>query len=145
MQTTSSYTTKTHPLERFLIIAGTGICLITTTLIWWGIAAHQSMWPLPGLYFIEMAALSVFSTLAFLRGRPAGKFITWGAAGIFSAFSILGAFSVGFFYLPVACLFGAAAILSDVRNKQPGITHLGVCIFAGVVQVALMLAAIRML
>jgi hypothetical protein len=122
------------------------ICLVLTVLLWVGISANQSMWPLPGLYFIEMAALSVVSAwLVFVDGRPRRQFIIWAAPGIFMAFSILGAFSVGFFYLPVAIIFGIIAIRSDLRNKYPLAVHIGVCLTAGLLQVGLMLAAIRLL
>lgn len=103
------------------------------------------MWPLPGLYFIEMVALSVVSAVAFVGGDPRGKLITWGAVGIFSAFSIVGAWSVGFFYLPVAFIFGVIAITSDVRNKQQIAAHVGICIIAGIAQAVLMFAAIRLI
>jgi len=104
------------------------------------------MWPLPALYFVEMAALSVVvALLVFFDGSPLCKFIIWAALGIFIAFSILGAWSVGFFYLLVAILFGVIAIRSDGRNKQPIAAHIGVCLIAGLLQVALMLAAIRLL
>jgi hypothetical protein len=81
----------------------------------------------------------------YVDGGACGKVITWGAVGIFSAFSILGAWSVGFFYLPVAIIFGVIAIRSDLRDKQPIAAHAGVCLIAGIVQVVLMLAAIRLL
>ena len=136
----------TRPFERILAIAGLIACLIVTVIIWGSISANQGMWPLPGLYFIEMAALSmVCAFIAFGNGNPRGQFILWGSVGIFLAFSILGAMSVGFFYLPVALIFGVLAILSDIRNKQPIVVHLGVCLIAGIVQVLLMLAAIRFL
>ena len=93
------------------------------------------MWPLPALYFVEMAALSVVvALLVFFDGSPLCKFIIWAALGIFIAFSILG-----------AILFGVIAIRSDGRNKQPIAAHIGVCLIAGLLQVALMLAAIRLL
>ncbi len=110
-------------LERFLAILGTAICLIVTILIWRSVSAQQPMWPLPGLYFIEMAALSVVSAIAFLLGGRRRELIAWSAAGIFTSFSILGALSVGFFYLPVAVIFGLLAVLSDVRQKQPSAAH----------------------
>jgi len=104
------------------------------------------MWPLPALYFLEMAALSVVcALLVFLNGNPLGHFITWGTVGIFTGFSVLGAFSVGFFYLPVAILFAVIAIRSDLRNKQHLAAHIAVCLIAGLLQVALMLAAIHLL
>jgi len=104
------------------------------------------MWPLPALYFVEMAALSVVvALLVFFDGSPLCKFIIWAALGIFIAFSILGAWSVGFFYLLVAILFGVIAIRSDLRDKQPVAAHIAVCLIAGLLQVVLMLAAIRLL
>jgi len=101
------------------------------------------MWPLPGLYFIEMVTLSVISAFRFVRGDPRDQFITWGAAGVISAFSILGALSVGFFYLPVALIFTVISIRSDVRNKLQIAAHLGIFLIAGIVQSAMMFAAIR--
>jgi hypothetical protein len=93
-----SGTKTTHPLERILAIAGTLFCLVVTALLWVSIGAQQSMWPLPGLYFIEMASLSVVcALLAFGDDNSLGQFITWVSVGIFIGFSILGAWSVGFF------------------------------------------------
>ena len=135
-----------HRLERILAIAGTLICLVVTAVLWASLRANQGMWPLPALYFIEMAALSlVCALLAFFDYNPRSQFIIWGAFGIFTAFSILGAFSVGFFYLPVAILFGVVAIRLDLRNKHHFAVHIGVCLIAGIVQVLLMLAASRLL
>lgn len=138
-------TTSTHPLERFFAIVGAVACLTITILIWWSISTYQDMWPLPDLYFIEMVVLSIISAFMFIRGNARDKILIWGAVGIFSGFSILGAFSVGFFYLPVALIFAVISVTSDVRNKQRIATRLGVCVIAAVVQVALMFAAIRLL
>jgi hypothetical protein len=102
------------------------------------------MWPLPGLYFIEMAALGLVSAGASIRGSPRAELVTWGAAGIFSAFSFLGALSVGFFYLPVAVIFGLLAVHSDLRKKQPIAAHLGLGGLAALAQAALMLLLIRL-
>ena len=146
MNPETSATKTPHPVERILAIAGLIACLVVTAILWLGISAQQPMWPLPGLYFIEMAVLSmVCALLAFGNGNSRGQFILWGAVGIFIAFSILGAMSVGFFYLPVAIIFGAIAILSDIRKRQPIAVHFGVCLIAGMVQVVLMLAAVRLL
>ena len=147
MQTIKSTTKTPRPLlDRTLAILGSGLCLVVSGILWWSLSAQQSMWPLPGLYFIEMAALSIVcALLAFFDGYPRGQFITWGAVGIFTGFSILGAWSVGFFYLPVAIIFGVIAIRSDLRDKQPVAAHIAVCLIAGLLQVVLMLAAIRLL
>jgi len=135
----------TSPLERFLAILATTICLIITILFWLSVSTYQNMWPLPGLYFVEMVALSIVSAFIFVRGDPRNKFIIWGAAGLMSAFSILGALSVGFFYLPVALIFAVISATSDVRNKQPIMSRLGVFLIAGIAQLVLMFAAIRLL
>ena len=135
-----------RPLDRIFAIAGTLICLVVTTVLWVTISANQSMWPLPGLYFLEMAALSVVcARLAFMEVYPRRQLIIWAALGIFIGFSILGAWSVGFFYLPVAILFGVVAVLFDVRNKQPIALHFGVCLIAGALQVVVMLELIHLL
>jgi hypothetical protein len=136
-------TTTTSPLERFLAILAVVACLTITILLWWSVSANQTMWPLPGLYFIEMVALSIISAFIFVRGDLREQFIVWGAAGVIGAFSILGSLSVGFFYLPVALIFTVIAIRSDLRNKQHLAAHVGVYLIAGMAQLALMLAAIR--
>ena len=142
MQVTKQ-TTITSPLERFLAILGAVICLIITILFWLSVSAYQNMWPLPALYFIEMVILSIISAFIFVRGDPRDQFITWATAGVISAFSILGALSVGFFYLPVALIFAVISVTSAVRNKQPITAHLGIFLIAGIAQLALMFAAIR--
>jgi hypothetical protein len=133
------------PLERFLAILGAAACLIVTIMVWLSVSASQNIWPLPGLYFIEMVALSSLGAFTFIRNHPHDKLITWGVAGVLSIFSILGAWSVGLAYAPIALIFVAISVISDVRNKQPILAHLGVFFIAGLVQLVLMLAAIRWL
>jgi hypothetical protein len=132
-------------LERILAILAAVVCLAITLVFWFSISPYQGMWPLPGLYFVEMVSISFISTFIFVRGDPRGSLMTWIAAGVISAFSILGAASVGFFYLPVALMFSVISLTWDVRNKQPITDHLGVFLVAGIAQLALMLAAIRVL
>ena len=135
----------TPPFERFVAILGAVLCLLTTIVLWASISAHQTMWPLPGLYFLEMLALSVVSSSIFVRGDLRSRFITWGAAGAMSAFSILGALSVGFFYLPLALIIAVLSVISDVRNKRRITAHLVSFLIGGISQSVLMLAVIRLL
>lgn len=144
MHTTSSGATTTHPAERILAILGALACLGITIPIWLSVAANQSMWPLPGLYFIEIVAVSILSALAVVRGLGRAGLASWVAAGILAAFSILGALSVGFFYLPAAIIFGLLALYSDVRQKRPILAHLGLGALAALAQAALMLALVRL-
>ena len=73
-------TTMTPPFERFVAILGAVACLLITIILWSSINAYQTMWPLPGLYFFEMVALSILSAIIFVRGDHHPRFITWGAA-----------------------------------------------------------------
>lgn len=125
--------------EKILAILGAAICLVVTILLWGGISSNQSMWPLPGLYLMMVVVLGVLGAFTFIWGGSLGKFITWVAAGALLGFSILGAFSVGFFYLPSALLFFVISITCDVRNKGPILAHLAACLVGGLALVALML------
>jgi hypothetical protein len=145
MQATDQNITAVHPLERFLAILGALACLVITVAIWRSVSTYQGMWPLPGLYFVELAALSILSAVVFVRGDPAGRNITWAAAGIFLAFSILAGFSVGFFYLPIFLIFAIISVSSNLRHRQPFTTGLGICLIAGLSQAALILAIIQLL
>jgi hypothetical protein len=87
----------------------------------------------------------MLSTVVFICGRGPIRVLPYIAAGVFMAFVILGAFSVGFFYLPVALIFAIISITSDIRNKQHLPAHLGICLAAGLIQAAWMLLAIRWL
>jgi hypothetical protein len=138
-------TTVTSPLEKILAILGAVVSLIITMIFWLSVSAYQTMWPLPGLYFIEMVVLSTITAFIFVRGDPRDQFITWGASGVISAFSILGALSVGFFYLPVALIFTVISVTYAVRNKQRITAYIGIFLIAGIAQTALMFAAIRWL
>ena len=131
-------------LERILAILAAVVCLIITLVFWFSISPYDSRWPLPGFYFVEIVSLSFISTFIFVRGDPRGSLMTWVAAGVISAFSFLGAASVGFFYLPVALMFSVISLTWDVRNKQNRPARLGIFVIAGIVQSVLMLVAIRL-
>ncbi len=132
----------TSPWERVLAILAAVLCLSLTILFWLRLSSYQAMWPLPALYFIELVALSILSAFMFVRGDPRGPFLTWSAAGVIGIFSILAAFSVGFFYFSFALIFAIISVTSDVRNQKHIPAHLGTFLIAGIAQFALMLAAI---
>jgi hypothetical protein len=134
---------KTNPVERIFAFLGTGICLILTVYIWAQVADQQTVWPFPALYFIELMAASVLAAVGVWQGAEnhIGLF-AWAAAGLFLGFAILGAWSVGFFYLPVALLFALAGLAADLRLKQNLAAHLSVGFLVGVAQAVLMLALI---
>ena len=132
-------------LEYLLAILGAAVCLVITILIWRGVSAYQSMWPAPGAYFIEIMAVCVAAAGMLLSGRALGRAAVWVTAGIVLAFSLLAAFSIGLFYLPVALLLFFAALAADRRAGQPMLGHLGFFFAGGILQAAVILGLANLL
>jgi hypothetical protein len=128
--------------EHFLPILGTAICLVTSVLVWRWVSSLQAIWPLPGLYFVEIPLVCAVAAGLFLLGGAPGRAAVWSSAGILIAFSLLGAFSVGLYYFPVAVIFIIAALIVDVKAKRSLLVHLAVYFAAALVQGVLMLAVI---
>ena len=134
-----------RPMENLLSLITAGYCLVITFILWMSVSSYQSTWPLPALYFVEMAALSILGPFTFSKRYRAGIIINWVVVGIIGVFSLVGAMTVGFFYLPIALIFAFISITFDLRNKEPIATHLSICIIAALIQVVMMTAAIRLL
>ncbi len=130
----------TRIFERYLAgVAALG-CVVFTVLIWADFSGVQPMWPLPALYLIEVAVLSVVAALAFILYGSQGRCLSWAANGMLTAFSILGLFSVGALYFPTVLLLAIVCITADLRNRSNILLHLGLFLLAGLVQAALMLS-----
>ncbi len=138
-----------HFLEQFLAVVGAAACLLISARIGQVVGATQPMWPLPGLYLVEMSivgVLGLFGTLGNGSGRSSLRIgLTWAAVGILLAFVLMGAWSIGPFFSPVVLIFAIAAILSSRRQGQNMLLHAGISFLAAIAQAALMLAAIRIL
>ena len=149
MQGISSHTTSTRNLERFLAVIGTAVCLLVSAGLWRVFSAQQPMWPLPDLYLLEMLAASVLGMWCIWssgsRQSPLRGFLIWAMVGVLFAFVIMGAWSVGFLFIPVAGLFAIAAVLFDRRQRYNLVVHLCVGLAAALTQSALMLTVIRFL
>ncbi len=135
--------------EQFLAVVGAAACLLISARIGQAVGAMQAIWPLPGLYLVEMNIVSVlglFGVLGNSSGRSSLRIgLTYAAVGILLAFVLLGAWSIGPFFLPVVLIFAVAAILSSRKQGQNIFLHMGIGFLAAVAQVALMLAAIQVL
>ena len=138
-------TIKFYSLERVLAAAAAAICLILTAVIWVLVSRQQEMWPMPALYFLEVVAASLVGLWGIFRADVPGSFLAWAVAGALVGFAIMGGFSVGFFYLPVAGLLGLAALWQDRQAWRRLPLHLGIALLAAVAQAALMLALVRVL
>jgi hypothetical protein len=145
MQSPRHDTAVTNGLERFLATLGAAACLVITIAIWRSVSSYQSMWPLPALYLIEMPAVSILAAWMVARNGQTTALFAWAVVGILFAFSIIGAWSVGFFYLPVAIIFTVVSVAFDARTRQPVAAHLGAFFLAAIAQAAIMFAVIRLL
>jgi hypothetical protein len=125
------------------------ICLIVSALVWQVFSAQQPMWPLPDLYLLEMLAASVVGTWGIWSNESRQSLlrgiVIWIVIGVLLGFVIMGAWSVGFLFAPVALLFVIAATLSERRQGHSLLIHLGVGLAAALAQTILMLAIIRLL
>ena len=141
--------TSTRSLERFLAVTAAVVCLVISGRIWQVLSGQQPMWPLPGLYVLEMLAASAIGMFGILRSDSEwsglGGMLAWAAVGVLVGFAVMGAWSVGLLYLPVVVILVIAAILSDRRRNRNMLAHGGIGLIAALAQVALMLAVIRLL
>ncbi len=136
-----------HPfltLERALALAAVAICLLLNVRVWQVISPQQPMWPLPGFYLFETAALSLLALAGIVRGDPLGSLAAWAVAGALLGFAILAGFSIGFYYLPVVAFLAFAALWLDRRDWRSLPLHVGIALIAAVIHAAFMLALIRM-
>ena len=131
--------------ERILAILAAAASTLLTIAVWRNVSANQLMWPLPGLYFVELPAAAVAVAVAFRRRDPSRALVAWISAGIYAAFSVLGAFSVGLLYLPIAIMLFMLAVLSTSRQDQGFLKGLLAFIIAAFAQAALMFLFINLL
>jgi len=136
---------KLYAVERVLALGAAGVCAILTAIIWLLTSQQQPMWPLPALYLLEMVAASLVGLWGIVRGDTAGNAVDWAAAGAVLGFAIIGGFSVGFFYLPVAALLALAALWQARLAWRSLPLHIGLALLAAVAQAALILTVIRIL
>jgi hypothetical protein len=134
---------KPRKIDLFISGIGAAICIVTTLTIWFSISSNQPMWLLPGAYFLELMVGALVCVLAILLWFPRSSQISWIYSGILVAFIVIGAFSVGFFYIPVFLLFGSLSIILDLRIKKSIIVHLGFFLGAAILQAVIMLVLIR--
>ncbi len=146
MDTQTPKKTLVHPIERILVILAAAASVFLTIGIWRSVSSERSIWPLPGLYFVELAAVAIVTALVFLRDDPSSVTTAWISAGIYVAFSILGALSIiGLFYLPSAIMFVMLAVLATVHQDRSFLWGLLAFIIAAAGQALLMFLFINLL
>ncbi len=115
---TSQPTVPPRLLEKILSGLALAYGLAITTGFWISVAPRQSMWPFPGLYFIEVVFLPALLAVSVFRGSPQRARIASLSAGGLSVFSILGAMSVGLAYIPLVLLALVMAAVGRLVTRE---------------------------
>ncbi|HEY3310298.1 MAG TPA: hypothetical protein VGK00_01545 [Anaerolineales bacterium] len=136
---TFSHRKRTHPFEAWLALFAAAACLVITVRLWNAVSATQGMWPFPALYFIEMPLLAVLAAIVVMFDT--NKVIPWIVTGALAAFGVLGAMTVGIFYLAIALIFAVVSITVDVRASQPNWVHLAFFLLAALLQAGFIILA----
>lgn len=125
-------------LEWVLATIGAFNCIIVSVAF---AQSKQPMFPLPGLYLLEIAMLGLIVTIYVgLRPRLGTQWVAlpWLAAGIILAFVVLGGFSIGSFLIPALLAFAATGVVGDLQAGTSSLPHLGILLIAAVAQAAIM-------
>jgi hypothetical protein len=112
--------------------------------IWQVISAQQAMWPLPALYLIEMLVLPAAACAILVRRPGLGTAAAWGAAGATAGFAVMGAWSVGPVYVPIALLLLGAGVLGLAGTRRPVFPQLVIAIVAAGLQATVMLTMVAL-
>jgi hypothetical protein len=127
---------------KLLAVAGGGNCVVVPLLF----APGQSpLFPLPGLYLLEIALVGLAGLAGLLSSKPADDrwdWVPWAAVGVLLAFVFLGAWTIGFFLIPALLAFLLAGFLSARRRGHRMGPLLEVCLAAALGQAALVLALV---
>ncbi len=135
--------TGSRPVEWILALSGALICFVVGGDVWQAFSLRQPMWPLPGIYLVEMLLLSCAVAVVVIRDAGIGGTVIWAALGAMVAFAILAAWTIGVLYLPAIVLLAANGILFVRRRGERFPIHLALAAAAALAQGALILAAIR--
>ncbi len=106
----------------------------------------RSLWPLPGLYLLEIAVLALASWFGIVFSgpdRPAWlPALPWAAGGALFAFVVLGAWTIGLFLLPGAVGLLASAWLAGVDPRGEPTSRPVLFLTAALIQAAVIFVVV---
>ena len=129
-------------LIRGLAIAAAINCVIVPMLF----AQQRPLFPLPGLYMIEIGVLGILGLTGLLlieTFSPFWRAVPWIAAGALLAFVILGGFSIGFYLIPATSAFLLAGSLLNRLEKGPVSKYIGLFLITAILQATLMIILVQ--
>jgi hypothetical protein len=131
-----------HWLEWAVSAFGTLNCLVIALLF---AQSQPDVFPLPGLYLIEIGSLGLAPLVALLyegaKWRPWPD-VAWAVAGVLLTFAVLGMWTIGLFLVPALFSFVLAALLGSRRQGKPAGRGVRQLAMATLVQAAWMLLLI---
>ncbi len=130
-------------LARILVIGGAGLCLAVTLGISGSVAREQPIWPLSGVYFVELLSLALVCAALWIANHRLAEASVWIMLGVLAGFSWMARLSVGALYAPVALVFGAAALISAMRARIGLIGRLGISLLAALAEIGMILLLAR--
>lgn len=126
-------------LHKLLLSLGLLYSVIVTARNWGPVAPQQAMWPFPGLYFLELTVLPALAAhSAFQSWRQRTRIACVSGGAVFS-FALLGAWSVGVAYVPLALLLLAGAFVSRLSTRDTPANLIAVALLSGGIQAIAML------
>jgi hypothetical protein len=136
-----------RPFLWLLAFVGAADCVVVPILF--AVSIQQAFFPLPGLYFLEIALLGLLALISTVREQPISphwlEYVPWITAGVLLTFNLLGGLTIGFYLIPGTLSFLAAGIiLSDKIGKKIW-QGLGLFFVTAITQAVLMLALIGIL
>ena len=128
-------------LVRVLAMAAAINCAIVPILF----AQQRPLFPLPGLYLIEIAMVGILGLAGSLSSGtfpPFWRAFPWLAAGVLMAFVALGGFSIGFYLIPATIAFLLAGFLLN-RSEKGLAKYIGLFLLMAILQAALMVMLVQ--
>jgi hypothetical protein len=141
---TSTSDRRGRLLEKWLSGLALGFSAAVTTWLWIAVASRQPMWPFPGGYFVEVVLLPGLVALLVWRGNTGRTRAGFAVTGAITAFCVLGAWSVGLFYVPLAILLLVGAIAGGSSTRESAAAQAGYLVGGFVLQAGAMLALVRL-
>jgi hypothetical protein len=130
---------NSNTLGKALSSLGLAYSIVITLRIWALVAQQQPIWVLPGVYFLEVMFLPALAAFSALRAGDRRTMIACMAAGALVSFSVLGAWTVGLAYAPLALLLLLASFFSWRTTREPLRAVIAVILASAAIQALAML------